>query len=162
MYRCCAVALCLIVAASASADDRAVCAGGAGAFLRGTVVSSPVFEHGHVVQGVELSHTRFSLRSDDDGKTYDVAADNVFANDYQPGKPVIPAPLDGIVVSDRLELCGSLYTQGLGIHFVHTNCGSPPTAQHPDGWLRQLHDGGPTGPNMESNQTYCAIFSAEQ
>lgn len=151
----------LFAAGASQADDRAACAAGQGVFLTGSVLSQPMFEHGAVVQGVELSHTRFSLRADGDGQTYDVAADNVFANGYQPGRSVIPAPLDGIAIGDRLELCGALYTQGVGIHFVHTDCGAPPTAQHPDGWLRRLQSDGTGGDNMEANQAHCAIFGGQ-
>lgn len=144
--------------AAAQADDRSGCARNDGVYLSGTVASTPVYEHGHVVQGVELSHTRFSLRADSDGKAYDVAVDNVFANGFQAGRPGIPAPLDGIAVNDRFELCGALYTQGNGIHFVHTNCGNSPTPEHPDGWIRRLQSDGTGGPNLEANQAYCTIF----
>lgn len=167
MRRCRAVFLCCCAAAwtqaaYAQADGRAACEAAAGAYLSGSVVSVPVFQHGYVVQGVALSHTRLSLRADADGKTYDVAADNAFANGYQSGQPGIPAPLDGIALDDRLELCGALYTQGLGIHFVHTDCGKPPTAQHPDGWVKRLASDGTAGENMEANQVNCAIFGVRQ
>jgi hypothetical protein len=158
MRRFYGLALWLFVAASSLADDRSTCARNRGTYLSGTVVSVPVFEHGHVVQGVELSHTRFSLLSGDNGKTYEVAVDNVFANGYRPGKPGIPAPLDSIAVSDRLDLCGALYTQGRGIHFVHTSCGNSPTAQHPDGWIRRIGSDDAGGINMEENHAYCSVF----
>src|SRR5471032_1813378 len=130
----------------------------AGSYLTGVVVSAPRFAHGQFRHGVELSHTHVSLRADQDGRVYDVAMDNVFANGYQKNSKRVPAPLDSIRVDDHLELCGQLYTSGVGIHWVHSNCGATPTAAAPDGWVKQLGAGGAPGVNDESNQKFCSLF----
>lgn len=140
------------------ADEAASCQAAAGSYLTGTVVSAPVFQHGQFRKGVELSHTHVSLVADQDGKTYDVAIDNVYASGYDAAKTKVPAPLDAIKVNDKLELCGQLYTTGVGIHWVHSNCGDKPTPHEPNGWLKKLAADGTPGPNYESNTEYCAIF----
>ncbi len=151
-------AIALAVSGAACADEAASCQAAAGSFLTGTVVSAPVFQHGKFRKGVELSHTHVSLVADQDGKTYDVAIDNVYASGYDAAKAAVPAPLDAIKVNDKLELCGQLYTKGVGIHWVHSNCGDKPTPQEPNGWLKKLAADGTPGPNDESNTEYCAIF----
>lgn len=158
MRRFCVFVLCVSMAASALADDRSDCAAADGAFLTGTVTTAPVFVHGQFVHGVELSHSRFYIKSDEGGSTYQVAVDNVFANGYQAGTTGIPKALSSIAVGDRLALCGALYTKGLGIHFVHTNCGDAPTSQHPNGWLKRYAGDGAESTNLEASETYCKIF----
>ena len=149
---------CCFVPAMAHADDAAQCQADKGAYLTGTVTRGPVFAHGHLQRGVELSHTHLTLRADQDSQLYDVAIDNVFASGYDAARDAVPAPLSTITVGDRLELCGKLYTEGgPGIDWVHTNCGNTPTAQ-PDGWLKVISAGGTAGPNLESAEKYCSIF----
>ena len=149
----------LFMAGAALADDRSDCTASDGAFLTGTVTTAPVFVHGQFRKGVELSHTRFYLAADGAGQKYEVAVDNIFANGYQASAPGVPKALAGIAVGDRLALCGALYTKGLGIHFVHTNCGEKPSQQHPDGWLKRFNADGTEGANLEANQASCSIFS---
>lgn len=158
MRRFSVLVLCLFMAGSALADDRSDCAAANGALITGTVTTAPVFVHGQFVHGIELSHSRFYIKSDNGGGTYQVAVDNVFANGYQAGTKEIPTALADIAVGDRLALCGALYTKGLGIHFVHTNCGDRPTPQHPDGWLKRFSSSGQESMNLEASQTYCKIF----
>jgi len=153
-----AAPLLLAWAAPAWADEHSACTAAAGSYLTGVVVSAPRFAHGQFRHGVELSHTHVSLRADQDGRVYDVAMDNVFANGYQKNSKRVPAPLDSIRVDDHLELCGQLYTSGVGIHWVHSNCGATPTAATPDGWVKQLGAGGAPGVNDESNQKFCSLF----
>jgi hypothetical protein len=150
----------MLAAASAVAlaDGRQACEAASGAYVSGIVVKGPKFAHGQYRHGVELSHTHLKLRADQDGQVYDVAIDNVFANGYQAGERGVPAPIDAIRPNDRLELCGQLYDRGVGIHFVHTNCGERPSANHPDGWIRLVDGGGRPGANLESNQGYCPLF----
>ncbi|WP_249902493.1 hypothetical protein [Ralstonia pseudosolanacearum] len=101
--------LCLMLASlsfGAFADEAQECQAASGTLIVGRVVSAPTFKHGVFRKGVELSHTHLTLRSDTDGKDYDVAVDNVFASGYQQGAKVVPAPLDSIEVGDALEACG--------------------------------------------------------
>ena len=151
-------AACSGMCGSALADDGAACAAVDGSFLTGQVVGGPTFAHGQFRQGVELSHTHVRLRADQDGRDYDVAMDNVFAGGYQPGGRAVPAPLDAIRVGERLELCGQLYDRGVGIHFVHTNCGERPTSNHPDGWVKVIDGQGAAGPNLEGGTGFCKLF----
>lgn len=151
--------LCLVLASlsvSAFADDAQQCGANAGTLLVGQVVSAPTFRHGMFRKGVELSHTHLTLKGDADGADYDVAIDNVFASGYQPNSSAVPAPLNTIVVGDKLELCG-LPFQG-GIHWVHTNCGDTPTSQDPNGWLKKIAADGTVGPNFEGGQHYCYLW----
>lgn len=153
------LALALLAAASAAfADDRQACAAASGSYVSGTVVKGPKFTHGQFRKGVELSHTHLKLRADQDGQVYDVAIDNVFASGYQPDRAEVPAPIDAIREGDKLALCGQLYDRGVGIHFVHTNCGETPSPARPDGWLRVVDGGGRAGPNLESSTNYCPLF----
>jgi hypothetical protein len=152
--------LLLLLPSSAFADqaaDVAACQQAAGSFLAGTVIRAPNFQSGHKLHGVYLSHTHLTLRGDD-GASYDVAIDNVFAHGYRRNQPSVPAPLNTIRIGDRLELCGELYTGGDGIHFVHTNCGIPSTTDKPDGWVRKVDQDGNAGNNMEDNQSFCSLF----
>jgi hypothetical protein len=152
----------LLAMGEASADNRQSCAAASGSYVSGVVVKGPKFTHGQFRQGIELSHTHLKLRADQDGQVYDVAIDNVFASGYQPGQSGVPAPIDAIRVNDRLELCGELYDRGVGIHFVHTNCGARPTPAHPDGWIRQLDGQGRAGPNLEANTSFCPLFGSHR
>jgi hypothetical protein len=144
----------------ALADERQACAAADGSYLSGQVVGGPKFAHGQFRQGIELSHTHLKLRADQDGQVYDVAIDNVFANGYRQGQGGVPAPIDAIREGDRLQLCGQLYDRGVGIHFVHTNCGARPAANHPDGWLKVVDAQGQAGPNLESATGFCDLFGS--
>jgi hypothetical protein len=144
--------------AMALADGRQSCEAANGEFVSGVVLKGPKFSHGQYRHGVELSHTHLKLRADQDGQVYDVAIDNVFANGYQAGERGVPAPIDAIRVNDRLELCGQLYDRGVGIHFVHTNCGERSSPDRPNGWIRLVDGSGRPGANLESNQNQCALF----
>lgn len=145
-------------AAPALADDRNACQAAGGSLITGTITAGPRFAHGQFRSGVELSHTHLKLRADQDGRSYDVAIDNVFANGWQPGQRGVPPPLDALHAGQRLSLCGQLYDRGVGIHFVHTNCGATPNLSHPDGWLRVLDARGTPGPNLEAGTQECSLF----
>lgn len=146
--------------ANALADDRQACAAVDGSYLSGQVMQAPRFAHGQFRQGVELSHTHVQLRADQDGRVYDVAIDNVFANGYQKGRTGVPAPLDTIRTGDHLQLCGELYDRGVGIHFVHNNCGASPAANHPDGWIKVVDGSGQAGANLEAGTGFCDLFGS--
>src|SRR6202035_2264054 len=148
--------LCLAASSTARADEAAQCRTQAGTFLAGTVTEGPTFARGHLHKGVELSHTHLTLLSDQDGRSYRVAIDNVFATGYDAAGESVPAPLSTIRTGDRLELCGKLFTRGgLGIDWVHTNCGKRSSTAQPDGWLKILAPDGSPGPNLEDSHEYC-------
>lgn len=143
----------------ARADEAADCAANAGSYLTGVVAVAPYYKGGRDRKGVELSHTHVTIIGDADGKRYDVAMDNVFASGYDAAGPHVPSPLSGILQGDHLGLCGQLYPDGSGIHWVHTNCGDKPSAAKPNGWVRKLDAGGqPTTGNLEDNGEYCRLW----
>ena len=151
--------LCLAASGMARADDAAQCGANAGTFLTGRVTQSPTFTHGHLHKGVELSHTHLTLLSDQDGRSYHIAIDDVFAAGYDAAGESVPAPLSTIQTGDRLELCGKLFTRGgLGMDWVHTNCGNRPNRAQPDGWLKVLAPDGTPGPNLEDSHEYCRLW----
>lgn len=145
--------------AAQGADESAACDKAGGSFLTGKVLKGPSFAHGQFRKGVELSHTHLSVLADQDGRTYDVAIDNVYASGYDAARATVPAPLNTIQVSDRVELCGQLYTRGVGIHWVHSNCGAKPSHATPDGWLKVLAANGAPGQNYEGSEEYCKLFN---
>jgi hypothetical protein len=148
----------LALPATAWSDDLAACAAGDGTLLTGVVISAPTYASGRPLQGIPLSHTHIKLRGDQDGKTYDVAVDNVFASGYDPQVEAVPAPLDTIQPGQHVEACGIPYVGGM--HWVHTNCGATPTKQDPNGWLKVLDATGTAGPNLEDSQKYCSLWPA--
>ncbi len=141
---------------SARADDASDCAAAAGSYLTGVVQGAPTFASGSRLHGIELSHTHVKLTGDADGKTYDIAIDDVFASGYRPRQEAVPAPLDQIHAGDHLSLCGIPYSGGM--HWVHDNCGDTPSSRDPDGWLKQIAADGTTGPNLESSTKYCYLW----
>ena len=145
---------------SVMATDQSACTAVDGAYLTGTVTSAPKFAAAtETLQGVKLSHTHVNLKSDQDGKTYDVAMDNVYASDYVKNSTSVPKSLAAIKVNSRLELCGVKYTGGdIGIHWVHSNCGDTPTSSAPDGWTKVISSSGTVGANLEGSQTYCYLW----
>jgi hypothetical protein len=143
----------------AMADEAGLCQAADGSYLTGTVTQAPRFVAGHARDGVELSHTQLTLQADQDGESYDVAMDNVFASGYDAAGEAVPSPLSSITVGDKLELCGELYQSGdVGIHWVHTDCGDPPAATAPDGWVKLIGADGAVGPNLEDSQEYCKLW----
>ena len=154
-----ALVLCICACATARADDAAQCSTNDGAYLTGRVIEGPSFARGHTLDGVELSHTHLTILSDQDGQSYDVAIDNVFATGYDAAGESVPAPLSTIRTDDRLELCGKLYAHGRpGIDWVHTDCGETPRAAQPDGWLKVVAPDGTPGPNLEDSREYCRLW----
>ncbi|HEX7644142.1 MAG TPA: hypothetical protein VF472_18210 [Burkholderiaceae bacterium] len=152
----------LLMSASlhAMASDQSDCAAGAGAYVSGTVVSGPVFAAAtQTLQGVQLSHTHLKLLSDQDGQTYDVAIDNVYAVDYVLNSNTVPKSLAAIHVNDHLATCGALYTSGgPGTHWVHNNCGATPTASAPNGFIKKAPARGPVYANLERSTAYCYLW----
>lgn len=147
------------LAAARAADDAAQCTAAAGTYRSGVIVKGPKFAHGQYRKGVELSHTHLKMKADQDGQIYDIAIDNVFAQGFDPRQQSVPASLERIRVNDRVAVCGQLYTRGgVGIHWVHTNCGKRPTPNKPDGWIKLVGRDGRTGSNIEDNSAYCDLF----
>ena len=149
------VALC--GSSAARADDASDCQAAAGSYLTGVVLAQPTFARGSRLRGIELSHTHVKLVGDADGKTYDIAVDDVYAGGYRPHQEAVPPPLDVIKTGDRLSLCGLPYRGGM--HWVHTNCGDKPTRQDPDGWLKEIGPDGVAGPNLEDSTKYCYLWA---
>lgn len=146
----------LALPAVALADDSSDCASGDGTLLTGVVVSKPSFAGGKPLKGIPLTHTHIRIRGDTDGKTYDLAVDDVFAAGYDPQKLEIPSPLSSVTIGEHVEACGLSYAGGM--HWVHTNCGETPTAQDPNGWLKIIDASGFAGPNLEDSQKYCYLW----
>jgi len=147
----------LLAAGAARADDASDCQAAAGTYLTGVVLSKPSFVRGSRLHGIELSHTHVKLKGDADAQNYDIAVDDVFASGYKRSKEGVPPPLDEIKTGDHLSLCGIPYKGGM--HWVHTNCGDTPTAQDPNGWLKEIGADGNDGPNLEGSTTYCYLWA---
>lgn len=147
------------VSLSAMATDQATCTAAGGSYLTGVVTVKPSFESAsETLQGVQLSHTHVTLKSDQNGELYDVAMDNVYAVDYVKNSKSIPKSLAAIAVGNHLELCGELYTSGgLGIHWVHDNCSTTPSKTNPNGWT-SIVTNGVVGVNLERSQSYCYLW----
>jgi hypothetical protein len=143
----------------AYASELSTCTANKGAYISGTVTSAPKFATSStVIQGVRLTHTRLYLRSEQDGKSYDVAMDNVYAVDFVKNATTMPKSLAAIKINDRLSLCGKKYTSGTGIHWVHSNCGDVPTAAAPNGSVKIFTASGSVGANLERSQNYCYLW----
>lgn len=155
------MALLLVSCACAAwADEKSLCTAASGTLITGPVVGGPTFAAASTtLKGVKLTHTHVKVRSDQDGRTYDVAMDNVFATDFVKNSSAIPKSLAVIKLSDRLELCGEPYTSGTGIHWVHTNCSAVPKTTAPDGWVKKFTSGSAVGVNLERSQTYCYLWN---
>jgi hypothetical protein len=153
------VCLLLTAAGPAFADAAGDCQAAGGAYRTGVVTADPHFAHGKPLKGTELSHTHFSVKADQDGQTYDVAADNVYASGYDKAGEAVPEPLTTIHQGDHVALCGELYTGGdVGIHWVHGNCGAPPTPKAPNGYLELIGANGKPGENLEGSSEYCKLW----
>lgn len=143
----------------AMADGQSDCDAAAGSYLTGSVVGGPTFASAKsYLKGIGLSHTHLKVQSDQDGQVYDVAIDNVYARDYVKNSRSIPRSLTSIQVGDQLELCGELYSSGLGIHWVHNNCNVTPDNAHPDGFIKEVAADGTEGDNLEASQAYCYLW----
>jgi hypothetical protein len=152
--------LCIASISLVFASDESNCNAVGGSLVSGIVSKAPYYKSGSSLKGVELSHTHISLVSDQDGQTYDVAMDNVFASGYDQAGNTVPYPLNTIKLKDHVELCGALYTSGgPGIHWVHTNCGETPSATNPDGWVKEIYSDSSVGNNFEDSSEYCSLWN---
>jgi hypothetical protein len=145
------------MAVFASASEQSACAAAKGKYMVGTVVSDPSFAYGSYRQDVELSHTHIQLRNDADGRNYDIAIDNIYANGYDDAGESVPDPLTNLVYGTRVEICGQSFPGGM--HWVHSNCGVRPSSSQPDGWVKIIDDSGVPGDSLTDNQEYCYLFN---
>ena len=147
------------VAFQALAGTEADCTANDGQYLTGAVTRKPYFvKASETIDGVQLSHTHVTLRSDADGQLYDVAIDNVFNPTWVKNSSKVPSNLKPIVVGTHLSLCGLLYTEGgLGIHWVHDSCGDT-SKSNPNGWT-EIETDGQDGANLEDSEKYCYLFN---
>ncbi len=154
------VLLLLSASLSSFASEQSTCTANAGVYLTGTVTSTPKFAAAtQTLSGVKLSHTHVNVRADQDGKTYDLSMDNVYAVDYVKNATTVPKSLAAIKINDRVEMCGAKYTSGVGMHWVHSNCGDVPTASAPNGFVKIVSSTGAIGANLERSQAYCYLWN---
>lgn len=150
-----------------------MCSSGGGYFQTGTVNTPPNSDYPQVTNyqsgkkrnGIPLSHTHIEITSTVDGNVYDVAIDNVFANDYKANRySVPPSYVKGIQGGATLYLCSGNpskvpYSENegiasLGFDWVHTNCaqsGYPTTFQN--GFI--YND---SNVNLTNSQSYCYLW----
>ncbi|MGE4480604.1 MAG: hypothetical protein AB7D48_02265 [Acidocella sp.] len=151
----------LCAAPAAWADEARQCTAQGGTYLTGTIAHGPFYVRARQYKhGVALSHTKILLRGED-GQTYDIRADNVFAAGYDAAPGDVPAPLSNLRPGDRLSLCGKLYRANsgrMGMDWVHTNCGAPPRHGAPDGWLKEIGPDAKPGRNLEGSEEYCGLW----
>lgn len=154
------VALLLAIPAMfAFADEQSDCDAAGGSYISGRVVSGPTYQAGKSkIQGVWLSHTKLQVVADQDGQTYDVAVDNVYAYDYVLNARSIPRSFRDFAVNSRVSMCGALYTSGVGIHWVHNNCGVDPSYSTPDGWIKKMSSNGSVSDSYTGSQDYCYLW----
>lgn len=123
------------------------------------------YKSGKKLKGIPLSHTHIEITSSIDGHVYDVAIDNVFANDYNKNQYSVPKSyVRGIVGGGVLYLCSGNPNKvpysdnetvaSFGFDWVHTNCaqsGYPSSFQN--GFL--FND---KNVNLTNSQTYCYLW----
>jgi hypothetical protein len=153
-------ALFLLSPLCAFATEQSTCTANKGAFLTGPVTTSPKFQAAsQTIQGIQVSHTILYMKADQDGKSYQVALDNVYAVDYVKNSTSMPASLAALKAGTRIEICGEKYTSGTGIHWAHTNCGATPTATAPNGWTKTISSSGSVSASLERSTTYCYLWN---
>lgn len=78
------LAILLFAPLCAFATDATTCATNKGTYLTGTITTSAKFQAAtQTIQGVQVSHTIMYIKADQDGRSYQVAMDNVYASDYR-------------------------------------------------------------------------------
>jgi hypothetical protein len=154
------IVLFLLSPLSAFATEQTTCSTNKGAFLTGSVTTGPKFQAAsQTISGVQVSHTIMYIKADQDGRSYQVAMDNVYASDYVKNSTSVPPSLAALTVGTRVELCGEKYSDGSGIHWVHNNCNATPTTSAPNGWVKKISSTGTIGTNLERSQTYCYLWN---
>jgi hypothetical protein len=154
------IVLFLLSPLSAFATEQTTCSTNKGTFLTGNVTTGPKFQAAsQTISGVQVSHTIMYIKADQDGRSYQVAMDNVYASDYVKNSTSVPPSLAALTVGTRVELCGEKYSDGSGIHWVHNNCNATPTTTAPNGWVKKISSTGTIGTNLERSQTYCYLWN---
>jgi hypothetical protein len=145
-----------------------------GYFQYGVINSPPSSDYTAVVNyaaatgsiaGIPLSHTHIEITSARDGYIYNVAIDNVFANNYNPLSGVVPASYENnLTAGSIIYLCSgnpSVVPYSVsgtfaikGFDWVHTNCAaSGYTSSFLNGFLYDSK-----GQNLTNSQTYCYLW----
>jgi hypothetical protein len=133
-------------------DTNYSCADG-GTSVTARIETAPYFASSRDrLQDIELSHTIFYATDIKTNTYYQVAVDNVFANDFNASSNQMPNSYqENFKVGKIASLCGLTYTNPTGIHWVHTNCNNPAS--------------GPTGhviidnKNYTNSTAYCYLWS---
>jgi len=148
----------IVLATEALANSQTECSAGKGDYLVGTAVSNPKYQASKkYYAGIKLSHTVLEIQSDQDQQTYQLAIDNIYANDFDQNSHSVPASLAEIRTGTRLAICGKYFhnENRQGIHWVHMNCGHRPTPDKPDGFVRIISKEGNESANLEASQQFC-------
>jgi hypothetical protein len=144
----------------AYATDATTCATNKGTYLSGPVTTSAKFQAAtQTIQGVQVSHTIMYIKADQDGRSYQVAMDNVYASDYVKNSTSMPPSLAALTAGKRVEVCGQKYSDGSGIHWVHNNCNATPTTSAPNGFVKTVSTSGTISANLERSQAYCYLWN---
>ena len=163
---------------NSSSYYASLCHSVGGYYQYGTVNSQPNSDYTAVtnykaatesLEGIPLSHTHIEITSAIDGKIYDVAIDNVFANGYNPFSYVVPsAYTDNLTAGSKVYLCSGNPSQvpypvneadsnpfaTQGFDWVHTNCAASgyPSSFY-NGFLYDQNNN-----NLTNSQTYCYLW----
>jgi hypothetical protein len=117
------------------------------------------------ILGIPLSHTYIEITSALDGNIYQVAIDNLFANNYDPLSKVVPATYaDNLTAGSIVYLCSGNPTRVpysfkgnfavKGIDWVHPNCSNSGShSVYQTGFLYASNR-----QNLTNNQTYCYLW----
>jgi hypothetical protein len=144
----------------AFATEQSTCTANKGTYLTGTITTSAKFQAAsQTIDGIKVSHTIMYIKADQDGRSYQVAMDNVYATDYVKNSSSMPPSLAALTAGKRVEACGQKYSDGSGIHWVHSNCGATPTTSAPNGFLKTISTSGAISANLERSQTYCYLWN---
>jgi hypothetical protein len=147
-------------ATCAYATDATTCATNKGTYLSGPITTSSKFQSAtQTIDGVQVSHTIMYIKADQDGRSYQVAMDNVYATDYVKNSTSMPPSLAALTAGKRVEVCGQKYSDGSGIHWVHSNCGATPTTSAPNGFVKTVSSTGTISANLERSQAYCYLWN---
>lgn len=121
------------------------------------------------IEGIPLSHTYIEMTSAIDGYIYEIAIDNVFADNYDPFSYTIPTTyITNLTAGSTIYLCSgnpksvpypvnvgesNAYAKQ-GFDWVHTNCGaSGYFSNYKNGFLYDQNN-----QNLTNSQQYCYLW----